>query len=521
MSNGLTVLDGGTATAEINQEIVQANAGRKIAKDSPEQWQKQSWKGYYKDPTRENIHVLLHHMFYGTGGFAGNIPADNDTNTINTTDFYSYIHPKPSERYYRTRVKDTPFHNRFGRIVDSQITPIFSVGRLATMTYSGETMQDDQQMKTFMRDCTGSGTPYNAMQEYILRELIIHDVAFYALTKRKNRDVPVLTAYRTVDHMISKSNEYGELVEIWFSTGIKKEKDTTYQKAVKYVMMGGACWIINMIARDEPDRSLLELKWEDDKEKPAFNTQISEMVIRAQLPEASPTGEWLPEVPKSKRYADICMDIWQYESKISWLITLLNLPIFNIYGDVVGVQIGAGNAIQSGEGATGYAPTPEYISPDAGLLTADIAYLEFKDRALQGIAKENGVNTVESSSAQSGDSKRFDFQATEMRLQNSIALLEDLDSWIFRLFNLYLNRGDVIRYERKYPESFYPEEEPQFADMETVFTSARDNGANKTASLILKAMAMQLLKKQASTEDLQVITEEIESIVISAQQSVE
>lgn len=521
--SGLTVLDGGMTSATVDKELVQVNAGRRLAIDSPEQWKKQSWQGYYTDPTRENIHVLLHNLYYGVGGFAGDIPT-NDTlgaeEAGNTTTARSYIHPKAGERYYRTRVKDSPLYNFFARIVDSQIVPIFSANRLVTITKRGETVYDDKEMKAFMRNCTGTGTPYSAMQEFLLRELIVHDVAFYAVTKRKNRDVPVITAYQSVDHIMSSSDENGELNKIMFSTGIEYRKKQEYQKAKKYEMRGGTCWIIDLAAKGDSTKSMIELDW---KEEGAFNTEIAEMVVRAQLPEASATGEWLPILPKMRRFSNICIDIWQFDSKISYLATLLNLPLLHIYGDVAGVNVGSGNAMNSVEGATGYSPLPAYISPESTLLTADIEYLKYKVDSLRDIAKENGVDSVQSNSAQSGDSKRFDFQATEQKLQNSIAMLEDgMDEWVFRMFDLYLSRGEgQYEYIRNYPESFYPEEEPTLGDMEVVFMAAKEAGASNAALLVLGAMVRSVLKKNASDADIEMIRKELDGLTLVAAQAVE
>jgi len=525
MSNGLTILDGGMASATIDKEQTQINAGRRLATDTPEEWKSQSWQGYYRDPTRENIHVLLHNMYYGIGGFAGDIPTndlDGQEQATNSIDAYSYIHAKKGERYYRTRVKDSPLYNFFARIVDSQIVPIFSANRLTTVTKRGESTIDDPQMVQFMKNCTGTGTQYISMQEFLLRELIVHDVAFYAVIKRKNRDIPVITAYQSIDHITSTSDENGELNRIVFSTGLELIDKKEFQTAIVYEMQNGYCWIMHMIARNDKNKSLIELKWEEDTRYKPFNTEIDRMVVRAQLPEATATGEWLPVLPKMRRFSNICMDIWQFDSKVSYLATLCNLPLLNTYGDVSGVNIGQGNAMNSVEGATGYAPLPAYVSPDSSLLSADIEYLKYKIDSLRDIAKENGVDSVQSNSAQSGDSKRFDFQATEQKLQNSIALLEDMDQWVFMMFDIYLNRGEGVNsYVRAYPESFYPEEVATLADMETVFLTAKEAGASKSALMVLKSMVLSVLGKGATDADVEIISEEIDGIVLEKEQVIE
>jgi hypothetical protein len=236
------------------------------------------------------------------------------------------------------------------------------------------------------------------------------------------------------------------------------------------------------------------------------------MLCYAHLPTAQPTGVFRPEIPKIKSIANCSMAIYQEESQIAWLRTLHNLPTVVLFGDVDGVKIGAGNMIVlNTAGIDGnFPPEPTYLSTDSGLLTTSIESLQFNIERLREVAKENGVDSKTGSQAQSGDSKRYDFQATESKLRETVEYCRDMNEWVFGMFNWFMRR-DGYTYEITYPDSFYPEEEPTTAEVSEAFDTAVQHGAVTLAAELLKKMKRKILGK-LDTETNSAIDSEIDEI---------
>jgi hypothetical protein len=177
---------------------------------------------------------------------------------------------------------------------------------------------------------------------------------------------------------------------------------------------------------------------------------------------------------------------------------------------------GAGQAIvqETNDPSQGFAPKPDYMSVNSSLLPASMDKLKFDLERLRELAKENGVDTVTGAQAQSGDSKRYEFQATEQKLRGSVDLLIEMDIWVFHMFNIYTARSDVYTYSRTYPISFYPEEEATLADLSEGVAVANEFGFPATRNLLMLKYTRKLMGKALSKEDELVVIKEIESGII-------
>ncbi|MCP4275130.1 MAG: hypothetical protein GY779_02115, partial [Gammaproteobacteria bacterium] len=52
-------------------KIVQKSESTRPPDDAPQAIVQESWAGIYVDPFQQDIHILLDHSYYGSGGFAG------------------------------------------------------------------------------------------------------------------------------------------------------------------------------------------------------------------------------------------------------------------------------------------------------------------------------------------------------------------------------------------------------------------------------------------------------------------
>ena len=482
--------------------------------DAPQGAQKQSWKGYYVDPTQQPIHIVLNDAFYAAGGFAGDIDVNSEQPTKSgDEDRYSYIHPMSSEMQYRNRVKETSYYNYLARLVKSSVNPVFSRQKIETLAYigDGENPVDDKYIKSFMRDCTGTGTSYNAVQKGAMQEQATHDVVYYAMTRRDGAELPSLSVYSAVDVIIAEGDDYGMLTSIMFNRGAKIIDEEVWETAIQFFMSdGGECkiqwWRRGQTKGDEWQ------KWNEEK-----STGINEMIVKAHIPVAVKVGEFVPVKPTMKSILDSCLSIYQDESKVSWLYALNCLPTPVFWGDADGLFIGAGQAFKATDTnpVKGYSPAPQYMSINSANLAEAINKLKFNLERLRELAKESGIDTKTGDQAQSGYSKEFEFQATEERLRGTVARCVEMDEWVFYMFNLYMVR-DSYRYERTYPNTFYPEQQPTLEDYAEWVTLANDAGLSVTRNVMIQKAVNVLLGRSATDAEYDAIREEVEKSVIQS-----
>jgi hypothetical protein len=478
--------------------------------DAPQNAMKQSWKGYYVDPTQQPIHIVINDAFYAIGGFAGDIDVNSDNpSSAGNGDRYSYVDPMSSEMQYRNRVKQTKLYNYFARMVHSVVKPVFTRKVITINSYLGDSTEaiDDKQIKAWAKDCTGTGTSYDATQRSAMTEQTAHDAVYYAMTKKDGAEFPSLSVYSAVDVIFAEGDDFGKLNSIMFNRGtkvIKNENGNAEEvgTAIQFFMIGEFCYI--QWWRMEKDSDEWE-KFEDEK-----NTGIREMVAYAHIPYAVKVGEFVPTRPTMKSLLDPCLSIFQDESKLSWLYALHNLPTPYWWGKIDGAFIGAGQGFQNetSDPNNGYAPAPDYMSVPTGLLTGSLEKLQFNLERLREIAKESGIDTKTGAQAQSGYSKEFEFQATEERLRGTVLRCVEMDEWVFPMFNLYMMR-DAYRYERTYPNTFYPEQQATLEDYSEWAVLAGDAGLTNTRNIIIEKGVKLLLGRSATAVETLAISKEI------------
>lgn len=520
MSTDLELLDGS------NVEVGGRASSPEITE--PVAIKAQAWKGYYVDPTTQDIHVFLHDAYYGVGGFKGDIPVnEHDPDATNNTGTYSYVQYTTTELQYRLRAKNANYYNYYGRYIDSMINPVFSQNRLLTTTKNGGEVVEDKQMMQFNNNASGNGVSYTALQKFAMQELRVHDVAYYSMTRIEDSDIPSLSVYRAIDFIGAEKDDYGRLESILMYNGEELEVDgnkvTKYAKAIQFYMSGGTCRI--QMYKGEYDGCVgrwdqKDIEWNKDGEE--RDTGIDDWCIYAHLPVATANGELLPDMPSSQRIANVCLGIFQKESKFNWLYSIATSPTPYIYGNSRGFLSGMGQSLmlKTNDITKGYAPAPDFMMVDSGLVDSCSDVIEFDIERLRDIAKENGVDSRTGAQSQSGESKQFDFLATEQKLRGTADMCEDMDKWVWYMFNKYTNRNttaDVFEYERNYPQTFYPEQEAELQEYEAFISAARDAGAVNTALIVMEKYARKLLGRSATDAEVTAISEEIGGLTLRSE----
>ena len=478
---------------------------RRLPLDEPQQAVKQSWVGYYVDPTQQPIHYVLRDAFYSVGGFAGDIDvsSENPSKRGDATR-YSYVDPMSSELQYRNRVKQTKYFNYFARLVNSVVNPVFSRSIIETNSYLGSSNEksEDKLLTRWVSDCTGTNTSYRQIQKNAMQKLTTHDAVYYTMTKKEGAELPSLSVYSAVDVIDSHCDEYGLLDNIMFNRGHKIIDGEQVETAIQFFMNGGYCYIQWWLrGNSRTDWAI----YGDEK-----STGVAEMVATAHISQAVSVGEIVPKYPSMKSLLDPCLAIFQDESKLSWLYSLHNLPTPYWWGSIEGAFIGAGQGFQNetSDPNNGYAPAPNYMSVNSSLLPASVDKLKFNLERLKDIAKESGIETNTGQQAQSGYSKEFEFQATEERLRGTVDKCKEMDKWVFRMLDIYLVRSNY-RYERQYPKTFYPEQQPTLEDYSEWVDKANDAGLVRTRNILIERAVKTLLGRSISDLDSEVITSEI------------
>lgn len=469
-----------------------------ITPGRPEGIKEQSWEGWYCPWKEQPIHRVIEDMFTGQGGCKGAIDPglNNPTMNGNNSDGYSFLDPYSTELQWRTRVTHSFYTNLFGRYVYSQVNPILGDEDFKILVYKGksEVPLEDDDFIDWTYNCTMTGTTYRAIQQYAAHQWVAHDVVYLIMTAVGGE--PALSVRIATDFLESKSDDVtGELVSIMFWNGIRKDGNKVYAKAIRYFMDGEYCKI-ELLEGDYSSGDKDDIEWVSMEIR---NTEVKEMICYPMMVGARPFGEWLPQNPSSFRMMSSCMALFQSSSKVQWLFTLLCLPIPFVYseGEISGIKAGGSQLfLITGGGVNGWPPNPGFMQVESSSLNTAIEYLNSIKNDISDIARENGVNTGSANSAQqqSGDSKRFDFLATEQKLKERVRECKTMNRWVFHMYNVYKNRDDSLYdYRITYPDTFYPEEPTTVQDYIDTINMLRELDLSESVAESVKHLVQPLL----------------------------
>lgn len=508
--------------SESISEVIELPDGTGQAQDKsinsgePEGISPESWRGWWVNWKSISIHTVLDDMFNAKGGCKGEIMDGTNPDLQGFQyDGYSYIIPYSTELQWRTRVLQSPYTNFFKRFIMAQIRSVFSQDSISYKVYKGssENSEKTDDFLEFMNNSTGTGVNYRDLQVFAAQERKAHDVAYYIMTKPVGSDIPALTVRTAVDFIMATGDESGKLETIMFYNG-KKYVDNKIVASAELWYMDGTCHVQEMEGDWDGNRETLG----DVEYKPVgppIDTEVDEMVVKAHMRGAQPTGEFLPRNPESASIAMKCMDYFQSESWHSWLMTLTRNPIPYVFtkADIKGLRAGGSQLWVLKGDQTGYPSAPDFMSPDSGLPSVSTDDLNRIKQDISDIARESGVNTGSANSAtqQSGESKSYDFIATDIKLQETVTENQEMNKWVGHMFNKYtLRNDDVWRYEITYPTDFFPEEPKSLDEIGNLIDKAQLYGLNELAKELILFSARDVLAGSVSDDRMKAIAEEIE-----------
>ncbi len=502
-------LEVGKTTGRNGTRVSTGAIDRQPETDLPEQM-KDDWKGVYKNPFKQNKHILLYDMYNQSGGFARDIP---DTGSGGG---FTYCIPFTMERQFRSRAQRAPNVYYYPMAIDSTVKPAFSQSKVVTSVKMGESEEyTDSEMNRFMRNATGRGESYNKIQEAAMINLKIADIAFHAMTKAEGATIPSISEFRSIDLILSieEGNEREESISFYRGSYLKKEGDTAtrYATAIEFYMEGGYCWIQNWEGewKSSSVGEWAEVEWE--RTGVPKNTEIDEMVVFTQRSTASPTMDMLPETPSSFRLCTACLDIFQFKSLVGWTFALTAMPTPYIYGDIKGLLYGMSQAIEIPENPMGQSvPAPGFMSPNSANLTVCNEHVELCKEDMREVANEGGISTTTGAQAQSAESKSFEFKATEEKCRSTVNDCNDFDEWAFSMFDKYMKRAEgVYEYSRSYPSQFYPDKDPEITDLIEGVNMAYEQALPATTNVLFEKLVHQLTKGDLTEDQKAAVAEEL------------
>lgn len=475
------------------------------------------WGKYYRDyRTVAYRHQFLEDAYTGQGGFLGDVPLTDNYKGNQNNNPYTWLTPDSTELQFLSRAKNTELYNMFSRFINSRIGPIFAGDEIKTITTQNGVVRGNDKFNDFVSDCTGTGMTFAEFQETELTDADVHGVSYVAMDMTSGRELPVVYNYSalSLDTSSIVTDTDKKLVAIAFLSGEHRVKGVSYPKRIKYYMEDGYCHVVEQYEDAEN-------QW-FDIETPK-NTGVDEMIVFPHFTDKRKAGQYYKETPESYNVARCTTDIWNKLSWTMWNLKLHGFPIFYAY-NVKGISRSLGHIISLTTSADGTAvPPPNFASPDTAGLQRCFEALEYLEKQARQIMREYGVIMEESatSQAQSGESKTFDFWATNETLKKSVKKLRVLDAWVYKMFNKYTGRGDEWEYKRYYPEDFTPRTEHAIVDLHDTYRILANEGAQESAKDVLKLIVSKIVGPNSTVERMSELVEEISGISTRPQKDVE
>jgi hypothetical protein len=500
MADGIVVLD--------KSQIQNGQAPRDVGAPSPQTGiQKESWDGIYRDYRDTPIHQVLSDCYTGIGGLKGSSASGE----------YSYLTPFKSELQWLTRLSITEYVNYMRRFVNVRIDPIYTGVTLHNkITLGGEEYGGEAYgFAEWLSAVDGVNKDYNSFQRTFSRWNLTNDVAYAIMDKNKVNKI-VMFYRRAIDVIGEPVTDWdtNELNSIWFYDRKVLQKDGTYKiYSTLWEMKDGYQWRVTKSAYLNPAYNTVQQDWKNISK---VNTGSQTPLVFASVIGDHDSGCYLPDQTKSYDVARLSLRIYNMMSNIFWLLVLQGHSILFVHGKISGLSASQSilNLPVSADGSS--VPNPDFISPDAELPRVHIETLNFVLKQLFDIMKEFGVSVSEGSTsqAQSGESKSYDFQATNNAILSTVEnVLVPLDRWVIQTY-LHLNGVPLENikqygFERSYPNDFFPTPEDALVDLIDSAESAKSNGFLTLSAQIWGKIARKILKGDLTPELYKELLEEV------------
>jgi hypothetical protein len=405
------------------EEQITKTASSQISADSP---QSTSSAVDYRTVAK---HPFLDMWFNGTGGFSGLTKGVDEDDNYNK----SFVHVKPTERFYENRVAQGQYINEAKPYISSLIDPIFS----ANVEYN----TDNEGFLSFIKNANRNGTSLNDVKRAAGKSAALHDDSFLIVDSAPETERVFLSYKGASDVVYIKcDNSTGELEAIAFVE--PKNEDTGAARRLMYV---AGFVLLQQQKGDE---------WEILKES---ETGIDKLNVSPMFYTPTPEGEYISKNPEQYGIACLAANLYNADVRVNWVETVQGHGTLVITGvrDMKGVPDATSNGLvlYSTEGQT---PDAKFIHLEANVLDSIMASTKDKRAILHFLMGTKGVDLVQKQSGESGIAKAYEYLATNDTLLNGVKMFQTADEWIIEMFKLFTSDVTGFDVEVSYPSDFYP-----------------------------------------------------------------
>lgn len=460
----------------------------------------ESWADLYVHFSDQNINIAIEDAYTGGGGFLG---------AIEKYDAYSYIVPKITENFYKTRVSLSQYINYFAPYIDAKVDPVFSMG--VTDYILGDADDEDPWMK-FVENATNTGVSLNEIRSEAAKIAHRHQVSFLIMDKTENEDgerSPIVYTKSAKDVDVYERDPRTmrlQAITFW------DEPERVNNNTVRFVKRKWEAGFLTILKSKEVnyrvDKEKLEYEVDD-----VFETGIDVLNVYPMFSKGT-FGDYKPTLPPSFAVARICSDIYNRWNQLAYVVFKQCHGIMAVQGEFEGLRDALSNCIEiPADTAERKYKMPEMISPDPELPRVHIEQIKELINSMVAIMGHDGVDVVQTNQAESGLSKAFDMVGTNQALNSTVKMLQSADKWIKKTFNKFEAReGTSLEYVTTYPTDFFPDSGVELLDLMDLAKEFESRGMKELVRESLRAIAAKGLK-DLSPDRLNDVLDDVDNYV--------
>jgi hypothetical protein len=441
----------GTQPADSKGIVIVDNSNRPYTPPEDAGKYLETWDNVYLDFRSQNINIAIDDAYSGGGGFFGNVDDDNAI---------SYIVPKVTENFYKSRVKISGYVNFFAPYIDAKVDPVFTMG-VSDYIFTGEgdsrkKVEEDIWLDFVDNACAGKSL--NEIRESAAKSAEKHDVSYLVMDKVNGKTVMYTKSASVVDEYV-RNPRTQDLDGITFFETPEDAGDGS-------VIFVKHRWSIGQleILKSDPvspntDKETLDYKVDD-----TLSTGINILNVYPMFASPADIGDYKPSLPKSYKIAAMCNWLYNLFNQSGYVIFKQCHSLLVFQGETTGIRDPLSNAatIPANEPNGRSFSMPEMLSPDPDLPRVHIENIE----------------------------KIIGYMISTMG-----RTLKRADKWVKSTFNLFNGRNDKsYDYVTTYPEDFYPDRGMDALEGMEIVKELEDRGLHTAASEVLKSIIGKMLK---------------------------
>jgi len=461
----------------------------------------EAWKSIYVAYQSQNVNVFLDDCYTGDGGFRGNVDDDGA---------YSYVLPKATENFYKTRVKNAEYKNLFAPYIHAKSDPIFAGGVL-DIVLSGKDYLDDDVYLDFSYDATGTGKSLNEIRQELAILSDIHNVAFEVMDRVDDglggkKTISYTKSAKDVDaYTFDPRNKKLTTITFWETNEITPEGKMYF---IKYLWEAGTLKVL----RSKPTQygTLRGDAEFDGTVHEEFSTGIDMLNVNPVFSTTGEMGDYKPNMPKSYSVARLCAEFYNLASLLNYLILKQGHGLLVFQGEMRGLRDMLSNVVEIPANETGGRSyqMPEILTIDPDIVRVQIENLIELHKWIVTSMGNNGVTVTQG--AESGVSKAYDYVGTANEAQRAVKTQKRADKWRYNMFNLFEGRVNPPEYITEYPKDFFPKADIDVTEYMDHVATLAEMGLKENTSAVLKVAIQKILTDKPSSE-LGELMEEIDA----------